>query len=208
MRKIFLLLVCFIFVFAFSSASYGGQEMYMSGRLGISMPDDSDVNFDDGTSANFEFENGVAIAYAIGGAVNERMRIETEVGYQKNDLDKASVAGVGSGNVNGDSSSLSLLMNGYYDFVNDSPITPFFTMGLGLARVEVSNITDDAGGIITSDDDSVFAYQFGTGLSWAFADQMLLDFTYRYFATSDPNFEISTTEFQSNNFYIGFRTKF
>jgi len=64
------------------------------------------------------------------------------------------------------------------------------------------------GTLTSSVDDTVFAYQVGTGVSFAVNEKVSLDLNYRYFATSDPNFEGIETEYSSHNVYAGIRVSF
>lgn len=233
MRKFFLYVAAFGLCIVIPAASCWAADMYFSAKAGLSMLDDSDFKpakvasidyeLEDGTestlegdSATAEFDWGPAIAFAIGGAVSDRIRIETEVGYQENDFDEMTVSGISTGpdeyvteqfKSRGDMSSLSLMLNGYYDFVNNTPLTPFVTMGMGLARLEAGNLQVEDN-YQEGDSNSVFAYQFGTGLAWEIDEQIAIDFTYRYFATKDARFDFGDVEYASDNFYVGLRTKF
>ena len=71
-----------------------------------------------------EFDPGLALGVAAG--YNFGMfRLEGEIGYQKNDIDKVTMAPV-SISASGDVTSTSVLVNGYLDFVNSSPFTPLY----------------------------------------------------------------------------------
>ena len=206
MKKNILVIAGCTIVLFISTVAYSAEDPYVSLNLGLAVANNSDAKFDSGDTVEFEFEKGIALSGAIGGIINDRFRAEVEIAYQENDLDKAGMAGVGSIDVNGDASSLSLLANGYYDFINAGPFTPFLSAGIGIAEVEVSKITIPGSSYyLTGDDDIVFAYQLGAGIGFAVNKQVTLDFKYRYFATSDPEFEIASTEFSTHNFYAGIR---
>ena len=207
MRKILLFVgICAMAVFISSPCS--AADMYFSVKTGVTMPADSDATFDGGTSATFEFDPGFSEIFAIGGQINERMRIEPELAYQTNDLDQASAAGA-SASANGDLTSISFLTNFYYDFINHSPITPYISTGIGFAQVEVDDISST---VLTqsfgSDEDTVFAYQFSGGIGWALGENVTLDFSYRYYATEEPHFTLADSEFKSHNLYAGARFSF
>ncbi len=101
--------------------------------------------------------------------------------------------------VAGDTSSFALLLNGYYDIVNESKFTPFIGVGVGVAKVEVSFATDD---------DTVVAYQVGAGVGYAVNEKITLDVKYRYMGTADPEFDTTTIEYSSHNVYAGIRIAF
>jgi len=56
-----------------------------------------------------------------------------------------------------------------------------------------------------SEDDSAFAYQFGLGLGYSINENWIIDISYKYFATEDPDFEGTKSEYDSHNITIGFR---
>jgi len=128
------------------------------------------------------------------------------LGYRKNGIDSFSVFGVslpGSGDV----TSTSVMANLYYDITPKALWSPFLGAGLGLARVEV----DDAavmGVVIGDDDDTVFAWQLMAGIGCKLTEETTLDLSYRYFATSDPDFSGVKAEYGSHNVMVGIRVSF
>jgi opacity protein-like surface antigen len=226
MKRAFLLLLAVGLVFFGASHAYAQKGSFASLSLGYTMPDDSDIDFDAGLEAEVEYDGGYIISGEIGGWVAENWRASTELLYQKNDLDEGSIsvdgdvyqendldemsATGGSISVDGDAEMTALMCNIYYDFDTGSKFKPFLTAGVGGARVEVSDITSPATSpyYLEGDDDYVFAYQAGVGVAYDFDGPFALDVKYRYLATSDPEFEISETEFGSHNFYVGYRYNF
>lgn len=171
---------------------------YMSGNLGVAIPLDSDI---DGTDAKITSDTGFGMLGAVGYDFG-MFRLEGELGYQESDLDK--IKGYGeSFSLGGDVSVLSGLVNGYVDFHNDTKFTPYLTAGLGMANVDVSSNQ-----YWSSDDDTVFAYQFGAGCTYDITTALALDIRYRYFATDDPEFDLMEVELASNNVYAGLRYSF
>ncbi|PKN38783.1 MAG: hypothetical protein CVU62_00865 [Deltaproteobacteria bacterium HGW-Deltaproteobacteria-2] len=176
---------------------------YISAQLGGAYLTDSDYKepVDYGT---MEFKLGFAGGFA-GGYNFGMFRVEGEIGYQRNEMDKASVCSGGgciSGTVSSSNmSALSGLANAYIDFVNSSPVTPYISGGIGVAKIDLK-ISD------TSFDSTVFAYQVGAGVAFAINPHMSIDLKYRYFATADPKQDFSTWTFASHNIYFGFRYNF
>ena len=56
--------------------------------------------------------------------------------------------------------------------------------------------------------DDVFAYQVGAGVDFAFSKETALFAGYRYFGTSDPNFEGVKASYGANEFSVGVRQSF
>lgn len=182
---------------------------YLNAQFGVAIPMDIDVSDSSGTGTikmKPGYATGIAVGYNFG-----MLRIEEEVGYQMNDMDKFSgcsggicVSGIPA---SGDASGLSLLTNAYVDFANSSPVTPFFTAGIGVAKIYVNDFVV-AGFRIGDGDDTVVAYQLGVGIAFAIDQHLTFDLKYRYFATADPNFEGVKATIKSQNIYCGFRYNF
>lgn len=94
--------------------------------------------------------------------------------------------------VEGSVRSIALMANGYRDFDSGGKITPFVTVGLGVARNTLSDwtrINADAGRTRRSfegDSDTGLAWSVGAGLSWDVGPVLgsapaKLDVTWRYF---------------------------
>ena len=205
MKKKFLAIAFCSTLLSVASISHSAEGPYVSGSLGLAIASDSELTDSTapGVTGDLESDKGLALGIAAGYDFGNA-RLEGELAYQKNDMDKLSVTGPGgsvSGSVDGDTSSTALLLNGYYDFKNTSALTPFIGAGLGFAKIE----TD---GDLGSDDDTVFAYQVGFGAGYAVNEKVTLDLKYRYFATSDPEFDTTTAEYSSHNIYAGIRVGF
>ena len=48
----------------------------------------------------------------------------------------------------------------------------------------------------------------GAGVDYAVNEKITIDFKYRYLGTSDPEFDTTTVEYSSHNFYAGIRAAF
>jgi opacity protein-like surface antigen len=199
-----------IFAMAFSmilSGSWAGAESYVSGHLGYVYSEDAGTKFDDGFRADIQFDDGVAFSAAVGGRIYDYFRIEQEISYLKQDIEKIKSSEGSDLRVHGDGTVWSLLANVYYDFINSSPVTPYLSAGLGVADIEVSSLRESSTGmrIVTGDDDIVFAYQLGAGIGYQVSPGIVLDMKYRYFATSEPEFGVARSEFASHHFFAGAR---
>jgi len=207
MKKFIVLSVCLLFLsYSYDAFAINPQpeppRIYASGNIGIAFISDSDISEPGFPTIEVSFDSGFALAGAVGTSF-DTFRIEGAIAYQLNDFDSA--MGVP---LQGDITSLTFLLNGYYDFINNSPLTPYITGGLGFSMMDVNNL-GVAGDIDTFDsDDTVFAYQLGVGFGYSFNDNLTLDASYRYFASADPDFDGTTAEVASHNILLGFRYNF
>jgi opacity protein-like surface antigen len=210
MKKRILIIAGCTIILSISSIAHSAQGPYVSGNLGLAVLNDSDWTDSTipGITLNIESDSGLALGVAAGYDLGNNIRVEGEIAYQQNDLDKVSAFGVDV-DLAGDTSSLAFLLNGYYDFVTKSVFTPFVSAGLGFTKVEVNDFNVPGSGLPSSnDDDTVFAYQVGAGVDYAVNEKITIDFKYRYLGTSDPEFDTSTVEYSSHNFYAGIRAAF
>ena len=204
MKNFLIISVCAVLL-CFSTIAKSADGSYVSGNLGIVVASDSDHKNPSfpGGKLDIESDTGFALAGAVGYKSGE-VRGEIEVAYQKNDLDKAS-----SLNSSGDITSLSVLLNGYYDIATNSEFTPFISAGLGFAKIDLNDFNFTGSGLPDADeDDTVFAYQVGAGVGYAVDEQVSLEIKYRYFATTDPEFAVTDAEYSSHNFLAGVRFGF
>jgi len=209
MNKALLIAAGCAMLLSVSSIAYSADGLYVGGNLGLAIVNDSDVTDSRAPGMTLEFESDVG--YALGGIIGYgfgHLRIEGEIAYQKNDLDQIKALGV-SVDATGDTSSLTGLLNGYYDFNNTSPFTPYIGGGVGVAKVEINDVSIPGSGFSNiNDDHTVFAYQLGVGVAYAINESFSFDVKYRYFATSDLELDTTDFEYSSNNFYAGIRYTF
>lgn len=107
------------------------------------------------------------------------------------------------------SSASSFLLNSYYDFHNDSKITPYISVGVGISDI-TSKIMADNGNQTNKSTD--LAYQIGAGISYDVSSNLKLDTGYRFVDNGNISFErnggIFKTDLQANEFYVGARYSF
>jgi opacity protein-like surface antigen len=212
MKKHFLMITLCAILLSVSAVSYSSESEgfsgnYFTGYIGSASLKDSDLNSPElnGVTLNLSYDAGMTFGAAIG-YQDDALRVEMELSHQKNDVNGISGPG-GSLGMSGDMSIVSLLANGYYDIINDTPITPFLSAGIGFSSVErsafVVNNTD-----IQNADDTVFAYQIGGGVGYEINETVTIFAKYRYFGTADVDFNGESFSIASHNFMFGARVNF
>lgn len=212
MKKIMVSMSVMLLLIFFSAPAFCADgSPYISANVGLAMPNDSDLTATggSGTTGTIEFDTGTAYAVAVGYAYENSVRIEGEFVYQANDYDKLSVTGVGSATIEGDAKSKTFLLNGYYDFNKEGKVQPFIGAGIGLSEVEAGDISlPGYGTLLSSDNDTAFAYQVSAGVGFSVSEKTSLELKYRYFQTEDLNFEVLDAEYSSHNLFAGVRLSF
>lgn len=127
--------------------------VYIAGQAGGSFPED---NLDD---------DGV-YAITLGWQFHPMIRAEIEGAYRVNDNEAGG----------GDAKTWTYMVNGYWDFKNDTYFTPYIGAGLGWAYNKL-----DAAGI--SESENNFAYQGIAGISYEITPNWSLTADYRYIDT-------------------------
>jgi opacity protein-like surface antigen len=160
--------------FAAPSMAQAASNPYVSLSTGLSLMNDSAQN---GASSYVTYKTGYLINGAVG-LKNGDTRIEAEIGYHHNAVDK--VAGLPYSGAN--LSMSTYMANAYYDIdMAKSSITPFVMGGLGLAHIKM----DDNGNAPT---DTKFAWQLGIGAGIKASKAVTIDLGYRYLKPSAPTF--------------------
>ncbi|WP_237073433.1 outer membrane protein [Prosthecochloris sp. GSB1] len=180
----------------FAGSPYAGLT------VGLAYLNDSSIK--GSKSGELEYDDGEAFSYAHGldfGCV----RLEGEIGYQKNDFRTYRPGDVAA---DGDLSILSLLANVYYYCtIEGSRVVPIVSAGLGVANVEYEDEIDDF-----EEDDLVLAFQVGAGLGFKVSSAVTINAMYRYFATADANFQEAENDIDldisSHNILLGVKVDF
>lgn len=202
----FMFLVCLVSSFLMASFSFAAVGPYVSGQVGATFLQDADFSASGGLTGETSFDTGFNLGVA-GGYDFGPARVEGEVAYRLNDVDEYQVNGLGTFAGDGDVSTLSLMANGFWDIETGSRVTPYLGAGIGVAQVSM-----DDPSVPMDDDDTVFAYQLAAGVAFDLNPSLALDLGYRYFATSDPEFDDAAgtfeTEYMSHNLSLGLRYTF
>jgi len=155
--------------------------------------------------------------YALAGQVGYgfgQVRLEGEVGWRSNGLDKFSNA-LGSSSGGGNIDAASFFGNFYYDVNTGTRFTPYLGVGAGSVDVMADNIRGN-GVAVTNGSQFVFAYQGIAGLSYAVNDTLSIKGDYRYVRTQkaglslDSDYGIGNGRgiYASHAVMLGFTMKF
>ena len=199
-----------IVAMAFFAAPALAAGPYVGGQAGAVFLSDSTVSDSGGGSADIKFDTGYGVG-VFGGYDYGTWRLEGEFTYRLNDNKEVTDGGI-TDPIGGDTSSMALMLNAYYDFRMVSPtFVPYIGAGIGGARV-ATEVTD-LGVTVIDDSDIVFAYQLAAGVGFVVNKQVTIDLGYKYFATADPSFEFTgggtlDGEYKSHNVFLGLRYSF
>jgi opacity protein-like surface antigen len=185
--KRFLMTMVFAAAFMATSAQAASGKLYFSGSAGLSINEDMDF-----PGINVSFDPGWNVTGAVGYDFGQ-FRAEGEIGYRTADIDEANGIPV----PNADLSTLSFMVNGYYDHeMGSSPVTPYVGVGLGVADTDLNFAGSSVG------DETNMAYQFMVGLGYKVTPNLVLTGGYRYFGIVD------TEAPNSHEFNLGARFMF
>jgi opacity protein-like surface antigen len=205
MKKPLIFIIC-TFTLMGASEAMAQQNWPEEPKPYVSL-EDAVVFLNDSTFSNTiapvqaEFDTGFGITGAIGYDLGFT-RLELEAAYRSNDFDKLEAANV---NVSGEKmTALGGMVNLFFDFHNRTRCTPYVGAGIGGMALDVEDLRIN-GKSIDDAKDGVFAYQAMAGFSIEVIPRFQIDVSYRYFATSDANFDGIKAEYESHNLMAGFR---
>jgi OmpA-OmpF porin, OOP family len=167
---------------------------YLEGNLGYSHPDSVDAR--DG-AVKGEVELGDTAVF--GGALGYKFpwfRLEANVSYRENDIDKVRVEGFDF-NSNGDTKALVGLVNGIIDIDIDFPVRPYFGGGIGGAYLKLN--TGSGMPFEIDDNTGTFAWDLLAGLGWDVTESVALTITYRYLRLEGTDFSASVAGVDDGN---------
>ena len=113
----------------------------------------------------------------------------------------------GDRDADGDIDAFIFLINGFYDIDTGTKLTPYLGGGIGFARLDINDLF--VAGIVRGDeDDTVFAYQAAGGMAYEITEQIVADLSYRFVATSEPEFDGLEGDYNSHNLVAAIRFSF
>ena len=205
MKRLLVLSLASVFVLGATGTCLAGP--YVNGNLAASIGHDSDWSDLNGATAELTTEIGYGLSLAIGIDLPE-YRFELELAYRVSDIDELAIPGSATRSVEGDVSSTALLANYYKDFKTNTAIAPFIGAGIGVAKVDLG--IDNIIGVVENESgyDSVFAYQLALGAAYKMSETIMLELSYRYFATEEPDINDTEIEYATSNIMLGARINF
>lgn len=192
--------------FTLLPASTAFAQWYVGGDGGVNILADSDISGQNNTSATIGSKTGYVLqmqgGYDFGGP-----KAELEIGYRNSGIKTLTDVD----NAGGQTSSLSFMANGQYEFLPQEKWHPFVGAGIGMARVTAR--WSENGSTIVDDSDWVFAYQVFTGIGYDLNKAWQVKAQYRYFATEDVELgSSSNSKFSAENhnhaFMVGVTYRF
>ena len=160
-----------------STSVWAKEGWYAGVKGGVGGGADADIV---ATPITLDTEAGPVVMGTVGYAIGDGARFEGEISWRTNDVD------FGTDLIDSSLENLAFMVNGAYDFQLNSPVTPFIMGGVGVSKVSVAV---EFAGLEADEEKTVFAYQFGAGLSWHATDSVSVDVSYRFFGTPDPEFD-------------------
>lgn len=233
------LLLTTLVIASFSGLANASDGIYASVKSGISdtKVKSNSLDFYDPTSdlnGRFEFSNqtksvyptiSAAVGYDFSKISNVNARAELEYTYKNStsfnpqvvalvDLDtgERTTDGLESNSTN-KLTTQSLMLNGYYDFKNQTKFTPYISAGVGFTHVKNKQSDEDYS---TSDSDNHFTWSAGVGVAYHISNNVALDASYRYVDagkfkftdTQDGEFARTNMKLSSNDYLLGIRYNF
>jgi len=197
--KIRALLVGLLLVASTTSALAAGP--YIGATGGVSIFHDSDLSglgIEVGTA---EYDTGYG--FNVNAGYNfDPVRVEFEFGYKEADVDGVSFIDFTSFSPDSNLTTMSYMVNAFYDIKTQSPFTPFIGAGIGAIYGELDNQGDNF-------DDTVLGYQLIAGVAYNVNKNLAVDLSYRFqHAPSDFEKENVEISYMSSNIMAGIRYNF
>jgi opacity protein-like surface antigen len=210
MKQLLGCLTCVIVALSGSISTQAAGKFYAVIGAGATLFPDPEVTDSTlpGVTGEIGTETGFNIHGAIGYRISDAFRAEAEFTYRQNDIDQLTIAAFGlsaSGAASGDVTSASGMINGYWDIPVSGMIKPYLGAGLGVSRVD-AELT--VAGVTGEGDDTVFAYQLMGGVQYDISSNAAVRVGYRFFATADPEFGTTESEYTTHNIDAGVVFKF
>ena len=193
-----------------AGAAQAAEGPYVSGRFGISLQPDSDLQ-QGGLAGELDYESGAHLGAALGYAMPTGLRVEGELTARSHELDHRDGPG-GRVDARGDIGSVALMANLFYDIPTGGRLLPYVGGGIGIAGVAARDWVFNRTLVLDEEEDAVLAWQLGAGVGYRVTGGLVF-LGYRYFATQDPELDnIDGNDFEldyrSHDISVGYRYEF
>lgn len=194
------------------------EGWYISASTSYVMGGDHEFNYTAGTKISTELKDGVGLAGSAGYDFGKMfdpfgLRVEFEIAFRGNEVDKHTANGGATTGAKGDANSYAYMLNTFLDWHTGSMFRPYTGIGFGFATVEYDGYGVTGVPNVVSDEDTVLAYQLMLGTAFDLTDSFSITTDYRYFGTGDPDLKTGTgfgseTSYDTSNFTLGVRYLF
>lgn len=178
---------------------------YISGGIGANFAGDNDVD-GGGINSSVGHETGIAGVLALGHSYANGLRGEIELGRRTNDVESA--GGLTTG---GNSSVLSGMINGYYDFATGTSVIPYLGAGIGIGRLSMN--ANPIGSTAINSAGTGLALQGIAGLAYPINESWMGTVEYRYFNLQGVDVNTLAggkvdVDYDAHTFMVGLRYTF
>lgn len=209
-------------VFLMSATAWAEGSNYASVRTGASLITIEDIELNNLELSDDEKDSTFALGFAIGRDLSEDIdldiRVELEYMY-RTDFEWNDSGSVGANNWDAsvDVNAQTVFFNAYYDFKNETDLTPYVGFGLGASWLdaEVSGQINYEGATYSDGYDNTetnFAWNVAAGCSYAINEDWAIDAMYRYVDLGEASVGVNGYEVQgdatAHEFLLGVRYMF
>jgi outer membrane autotransporter protein len=156
-----------------------------------------------------------AVGYDFSAISPVTARAELEYSYKHDEDFNPTLRNKNLNRINNELRTQALMLNGFYDFKNQSAFTPYISAGVGVTHLR-NKQTLEGHTRSSTDDDNQFTWSAGVGATYAISKDVALDLSYRYVDAGEFNFKNSLgrketktdVDLVSNEYLLGIRYNF
>lgn len=195
-----------------TAAQAQDSQWYLGGSIGYNQTFDQ-TSEGEGRLVETEFDGGITTTSILGYNYSDNVRFEGEFAWRRNDGSALSFNGVDRGFTAKGVESYNLVGNVFYDFENESSITPYIGAGAGIGFLENNFLY---GPVNFEDKDTAFVYQGIIGASLPITERIVGFVDARLLGSSGVEFErlspadngvLLDSEYDNFSVSVGYRWK-
>ena len=159
-------------------------------EAGALFPQSTDLSGFPGAAGDSKLE--LRPGFRAGGGSDYAIRPYFSVGWEVGVLVSSVKDASGLDEMDATLTQVPFLLTGAFQYQNETPFTPFLSVGLGAAStaINVDEARLGATSLEGTDYDFAFAWQLAAGLRYAVNDRLSLGVVYKYLWTGDANWEL------------------